>query len=287
MRPATDQQPTVRLVVNADGLGADPAIGRAVLRAHREGIVTSASVLGNCTEAALARVKALLAEAPTLGVGAHLSLVEGAPVSSPGGIRSLVGAEGWFAGHPSELFFNWAKGALRADDIERELDAQVGRLRDGGVALDHLNTRFHIGFLPAVGRAVEAVARRHGIAGIRMAMEHPTLAWIAEAPRGLMAAALGGLAWVTRRQLGALRHGPQTWGYVESGRLDEVRILEILGRLGPGSHELICHPTEAPPPEPNSAAVDPARELRALTSPLVRHALDARGVALCRWSELF
>ena len=51
-------------------------------------------------------------------------------------------------------------------------------------------------------------------------------------------------AWLTRRQLGARRHGPQSWGYVEAGHLDEIRILEIIGRLGPGPHELICHPGE-------------------------------------------
>jgi predicted glycoside hydrolase/deacetylase ChbG (UPF0249 family) len=279
---------SVRLVVNADGLGGDPAVDRGVLRAHREGIVTSASVLGNCPD--VAAVKALLAEAPDLGVGVHLTLVEGAPVSNPGAVRSLVGPDGHFPRSPTDLFLGWAKGALRADDVEREMDAQVARLRDAGLRIDHLDTRFHVGFLPTVGRAVEAVARRHGIPGIRMAMEQPTLAWVVETPRGLMAAALGGLAWWTRRRLGALRHGPQTWGYVESGRLDEVRILEILGRLGPGSHELICHPADGVPREPPGGPAlpaDPVRELRALTSPLVRHALEARQIQLCRWADLF
>jgi predicted glycoside hydrolase/deacetylase ChbG (UPF0249 family) len=282
MRPP---EPAIRLVVNADAFGADRATARGVLRAHQDGIVTSTSILGNCDD--VAAVAALLAEAPGLGVGVHLTLVEGTPVSSPGAVRSLVGPEGRFPERPADLFLNWAKGALRADDVERELDAQVGRLRDAGLSIDHLDTRFHIGFLPAVGRSVEVVARRHGIPGIRMAMEQPTLGWIVEAPRGLMAAALGGLAWFTRRQLGALRHGPQTWGYVESGRLDEVRILEIVGRLGPGSHELICHPADGVAAPSSNGAVDPARELRALTSPIVRHALAARGITLCRWADLF
>jgi predicted glycoside hydrolase/deacetylase ChbG (UPF0249 family) len=274
-----DASAAIRLVVNADGFGADPQISRGTLRAHREGIVTSTSVLGNCRD--LAGVRAFLEETPTLGVGAHLTLVHGEPVSSPAAVRSLVGPDGRFVDRPSDLFLGWAKGAMRSDDVERELDAQVARLRGEGLHLDHLDTRFHIGFLPTVGRAVETVARRHGIPGIRMAMEKPTLGWIVEAPRGLMAATLGGLAWLTRRQLGALRHGPQTWGYVESGRLDEVRILEILGRLGPGSHELICHPTDS------SATDDGRRELGALTSPRVRHALASRGIELCRWADLF
>src|SRR5438876_305708 len=83
-------------------------------------------------------------------------------------------------------------------------------------------------------------AHRDGIPGLRTVVEPPTLAWLADPVRGVEAGVLAGLAWLTRRRLGALRHGPRSWGYLESGRLDEVRILEILGRLGPGSHELFC-----------------------------------------------
>ena len=141
--------------------------------------------------------------------------------------------------------------------------------------------------MPAIGRAVETVARRHGIVGIRMAIERPTLAWVVEAQRGAMAAALGGLAWLTRRKLGTLRHGPRTWGFVESGRLDEIRILEILGRLDPGIHELVCHPADRNGTAPPIGERDQGRELQALTSPLVREALHSRGISLCRWADLF
>jgi hypothetical protein len=127
-----------------------------------------------------------------------------------------------------------------------------------------------------VGQAVEAVARRHGIAGVRTTMERPTLAWFTEIRRSLTTAALGGLAWLNRRQMGVLRHGPTSWGYFEHGRLDEVRILEILGRLGPGIHELICAPR-----------ADESPSLSPLLSPRVRAGLARRGIALCRWADLF
>jgi chitin disaccharide deacetylase len=275
----------IRLVVNADGFGGSPAISRGILQAHREGIVTSTSVLGNCPDPAA--IKALLGGAPGLGVGVHLTLVHGPPVANPGGVRSLVGPDGTFPDQPGEVLLSWAKGAMRADDVEREFEAQVARLRDFDLTIDHLNTGFHLGFLPAIGRTVERIAHRHGIPGIRMAMEKPTLAWVVEAQRGVLAAALGGLAWLTRRKMGTLRHGPRTWGFIESGRLDEIRILEIVGRLDPGIHELVCHPSvpDGPPPPPD--APDPARELRALTSPLVRESISHRGVELCRWADLF
>jgi predicted glycoside hydrolase/deacetylase ChbG (UPF0249 family) len=284
-RAMVPESAVIRLVVNADGFGASPAISRGVLQAHREGIVTSTSIVGNCPDPAA--IKAALSEVPRLGVGVHLTLVNGFPVANPGAVRSLLGPDGRFPAHPSEVLLSWAKGAMRADDVEREFEAQVARLREVGLQIDHLDTGFHLGFLPAIGRTVEAVARRHDIPGIRMAIEKPTLAWVVEAQRGAMAAALGGLAWLTRRKLGTLRHGPRTWGFVESGHLDEIRILEIVGRLDPGIHELICHPGTPDGPAPQRGEPDPARELRALTSPLVREALHGKGVQLCRWSDLF
>jgi hypothetical protein len=108
---------------------------------------------------------------------------------------------------------------------------------------------------------MENVARRHGIAGLRMAVERPTLAWTADLPRGMATAALGAMAWYSRRQLGARRHGPQSWGYFERGRLDEIRILEISGPDGSGQ------PRNHLPARFGSGHARTARGCRAAKSP--------------------
>jgi predicted glycoside hydrolase/deacetylase ChbG (UPF0249 family) len=275
------------LVVNADDFGCSPGVSRGILRAHREGVVTSTSVLGNCDD--LGGVCTLLSEAPDLGVGVHLTLVGGRPVSASASLPSLTNADGGFPTRAQDFFKSWVMGQVDISEIEREFDAQISRLCDAGVRPDHVDTHRHLGFLPAVGRAMETVARKHGIAGIRSAVERPTLAWLTDPTRGLEAGLLTGLAWLTRRQMGALRHGPQSWGFVEVGRLDEVRILEILGRMGPGAHELICHPGEEDDTEsePGEAPHLRAHELVALTSHKVRRAFERRSVKLCRWKDLF
>lgn len=286
MRAMADSD--IRLVVNADDFGLSPAISRGILRAHRDGIVTSTSLMGNVAD--LDGARALLAEAPGLGVGVHLALTGGAPVSPADRVPSLLAPDGRFHARGQDFITAWMRGRVSPDEVQRELDAQVARIREAGVAIDHLDTHRHLGFLPVVGRAVEEVARRHGIAGIRSAVERPTLAWVTEPRRGLEAGLLTGLAWLTRRQLGARRHGPQSWGYVESGRLDEIRILEILGRLAPGPHELICHPGEDDAdvePVEETGRYDRTGELTSLTSDKVRRALGQRAVALCRWGDLF
>jgi len=269
----------IRLVVNADGFGVAAARNRGVLAAHRGGIVTSTSVLGNATE-----VSALVAELrahPSLGTGLLLALTGGAPVAEATRVPSLVDPAGLLPARRRDLLLLWAKATLRAEDVERELDAQVARWRDAGLEVDHLATKDDVAGLPLIGAAAERVARRHGIPGLRASVEKPTLAWATDVRRGLATAALGAAQWWTRRQLGARRHGPQTWGHFEAGRLDEVRLLEILGRLGPGSHEILCAP------ELRAEAAPPGGESFALCSERVRDAITRRSIELCRWADLF
>lgn len=273
--------PRTRLVVNADGFGLSSARTAGVVFAHRHGIVTSTSILGNVED--VASVRAEIAPLPQLGTGVLLSLLGGAPVAKPESVPSLVGEDGRFFARARDVALAWAKAALGPADIEREFDAQVSRLLDYGFALDHLATRDHLGCLPMIAQAMESVARRHAIPGLRMAMEGPGLAWVAQPARGLASAGLGALAWLSRRRLGLRRHGPQSWGTFECGSLDEIRILEILGRLGPGGHELVCRPEI----DPGAEVARAGSEVAGLTSPRVIEALTRREIVCCRWADLF
>jgi predicted glycoside hydrolase/deacetylase ChbG (UPF0249 family) len=283
-------EPGIRLVVNADDFGMTPAISRGIVQAHRAGIVTSTSLLGNCDDLPAAR--ALLADAPALGVGVHLTLIGGRPILDAGAVPSLTDGGGAFRPRAPDFFAHWLRGKIQLAEIEKEFDAQIERVRAAGIAPDHLDTHHHLGFIPAVGKAMESAARRHGVPGIRTLFEKPTLSWIAEPQRGLTAGLLTGLGWLARRQMGMLRHGPQSWGFVESGQLDAVRILEIIGRLGPGDHELICHPADGDDATRDAAGefgsrpYHRAQELAALTSEKVRVAIERRSITLCRWKDL-
>lgn len=264
----------IRLVVNAESFGASEAGDLRTLDAHRRGVVTSTSLLGNCVDLPAAATR--LQGAPALGVGLALALTDG-PSLLGTAAPTLLTPAGALRDSVGEFARDWYKGAVTAWDVEHELEAQIARARDAGLSLDHLSTVGHVGLLPGVGEIVEKLARRFGIAGIRTTVEPPGLTWIADPRRGASTALLSGLAWMTRRRLGALRHGPITWGYAEAGRLDVVRILEIIGRLAPGSHELLANP----------AGRGGDGEVEALTSPRTRTAVDSRAIVLSRWSDLF
>jgi chitin disaccharide deacetylase len=283
----------IRLVVNAEEFGKTPTTNRAIIEAHLGGIVTSTALAGNFTDGDAPR--ALLDGAPRLGVGLALALTGGAPVAPPDAVPSLLTPRGDLREHPLQVAFDWMRGHIVGEQVEREFEAQLARAQAAGLAPDHLCTRGHLGFLPGVGQIVERLARKHSIPGIRTSVEPATLTSVTDPRRGIETSILSGLAWLTRRRLGALKHGPRTWGYVESGRLDEVRILEILGRMGPGAHELVCHPGEtedgdAKVPgggDPHPAAGPARSERSALMSTRIKSAIERLGIVLCRWRDLF
>ena len=274
----------IRLVVDAVGFGSSPQGNTPILRAHRDGIVTSVSIAGNAGD--LARAAEDIAQAPKLGVGLALALLHGPPVAKPDSVTTLLAADGRFRSHSRTFGLDWMRGRIAAAHVEAEFEAQIERAKSAGLVLDHLCTVGHLGFLPGVGQIVERLARRYQIAGIRTEVETPTLSWMADPARGLETGVLSALAWLTRRRLGALGYGPKTWGYMESERLDEIRIMELLGRMGPGAHELICHPgTEAERGADVRETHDD--EISALTSPRLRSVLEERKIVLCRWRDLF
>lgn len=82
------------LIVTADDFGLDVRVNAAVERAHREGVLTSASLMVSAPAAADAVERAR--RLPTLRVGLHLVLADGASTLSSAEIPALVGTDGRF-----------------------------------------------------------------------------------------------------------------------------------------------------------------------------------------------
>src|SRR5260370_16527970 len=75
------------LIVNGDDFGLTPGVNAGILDAHVRGILTSASLFANApaTEDAIRIAR----RSPTLGVGCHLTLVDGHPTLPPSQIPTL------------------------------------------------------------------------------------------------------------------------------------------------------------------------------------------------------
>jgi predicted glycoside hydrolase/deacetylase ChbG (UPF0249 family) len=272
----------IRLVVNADDLGLHPAIDEGLLRAHREGIVTSATVLvtGRTAEVAVRR-----AMAQGLSLGVHLCLSSRLrPVLAAEQVRSLA-PDGLFRPGWVELVVARARGGVRPSEVEGELRAQLQRARELGFAPDHLDGHQHVQLLPGVAEVVQRIADAEGLP-VRWTREPPSPAWL-QLPFGAMKSALlSALSYALPSRPSRILPAR---GACASGNLHEGRLLQVIDSLGHGAHELICHPGDPPGvvPEDPRWRYGWTAETAALCSPRVRERVRARGVELTTYRELF
>ena len=154
-----------RLIVNADDFGRSPSINEAVIRAHQEGILTTASLMVNepsCDEAV-----ALAKENPRLGVGLHVALLFGRSALPPERIPGLVNKRGEFSDNPvaAGMKFFFEPGLSR--QIEDEVAEQFARFQRTGLKLDHVNGHLHMHMHPAVFSILKRRAHEWGITHMR------------------------------------------------------------------------------------------------------------------------
>ena len=83
-----------RLIVNGDDFGLTAEVNRGIIRAHREGILTSTSLM--VTSPAVEQAVLLARETPSLAVGLHLVLVQGRAALPPSARGSVARRDGSF-----------------------------------------------------------------------------------------------------------------------------------------------------------------------------------------------
>jgi chitin disaccharide deacetylase len=237
-----------RLIINADDFGLTSGVNRAIAELHQANALTSATLMA--TGSAFEDAVAIARSHPTLGVGCHIVLTDGVPVSPPDTIPSLIGADGK-SFRPSLLDFVQAllRGIIRPEDIERESLAQIQKLQRAGIQVTHIDTHKHTHLFPAVSRPLLTVLERTGIPAIRNPFE-PTFARRldhAGIKRRLQLALLNRLrpAFVQLSQLRAANiiTTDGTMGVSATGNLTSDTLSQILCALHPaGTFELVCHP---------------------------------------------
>ena len=273
------------VIITADDFGFSLEINEAVEQAHRDGVLSAASLMvsGAAADDAVRRARAM----PALSVGLHVVLVQGEPVLPAAEIPALVTSNGRFADNLAGAGFNWffTPGARR--QLAREIAAQFEAFRASGLDLDHVNGHNHMHLHPTVLGMIIAECRRSGCQSIRLPREPFAFSHGGKFSASWMAALAGraGLEpWlaVMRARLTAAGLSGNDWllGMHDAGHVDEARLLDFLGRLPGGVTEIHCHPAARLSPEIVSAmpGYDNVAELAALTSPAVKERLSQLGL---------
>jgi hopanoid biosynthesis associated protein HpnK len=269
-----------RLIVNADDFGRSHSINEAVVRAHRDGILTTASLMVN--EPSASAAVELAGKNPQLGVGLHLALSHGRAALPAAHIPGLVNERGEFSNQPAATGLRYFLRRGLREQLRREIRAQFEKFRATGLTLDHVNGHLHFHLHPTVFRIVLELADEFGVRRMRLTrdpfwMDVP-LASGQRLYRASHAAIYFCLSAFARPRLRRqnIRHTRSVFGLLQNARVNETYLLKLLPLLPPGDSELYSHPSldEFKP------------ELDALLSPRVKAACGERGIELIRYQDL-
>ena len=234
------------LIVTADDFGVSIPVNEAVEDGHKHGILSAASLMAGAPalDDAVERAR----RRPTLGVGLHLTMVDGRPVLPPEQIPGLVGSDGRFLNNPVQfgtaLYFS---PSLRRQ-VRAELRAQFDKFAETGLPMDHINGHQHFHMHPVVARFIAEVAPRFGSPPVRIPYEPFARSYRAarrNAGRRLWNALFFGAQSANlklRMKSANVPVNDIVFGINDSGAMVEDSVLKFLDQLPDGVCELYCHP---------------------------------------------
>jgi hopanoid biosynthesis associated protein HpnK len=268
-----------QLIVNGDDFGLSPQVNAGILHAHRHGILTATSLMVTAPawEAAVALAKAT----PSLGVGLHLTLVQGRAALAPHLLPAVTDPFGNFPHNPTRAGLCYFFSRRAREQVRAECRAQIEKFLATGLPLTRLDGHLNLHLHPAVLDILIALAREYGIRAMRLTREDLTVSLALDARHSLRkrweSVIFTGLSRVAEKKLRAngIAFPDALFGLHQSGDLNERYVLSLLPRLREGVTELYCHPAFLPCREVHYWTPTYRREveLAALTSPAVQAAV--------------
>jgi hopanoid biosynthesis associated protein HpnK len=277
-----------RLIVNGDDFGFSPEVNAGIIRAHREGILTSTSLM--VAEAARDEAVTLAKENPALDVGLHLVVCMGRSVLTPEEIAPVVDALGHFSNQPvlAGLRYFFTPG-IRTKLIA-ECRAQIElHLKLIGY-LNHIDGHLNFHVHPAIADIVVELAHEYKVPCIRLPAEPvlTTLALSRDRVVGKLIEAMifRALSRRTRRMAAerGIKSTARLFGLYQTHYITEDYVVGVMERLPDGLTEMYFHPAMdigGTPPTPSSQ-----RETEVLTSARVRDKVTSRGIQLTTFGAI-
>lgn len=275
---------TRRVIFSADDFGLSPGVNAGILKAHRHGVLTNASLMVNGS--AFTEAVDLARQTPSLAVGLHLVLLQGRATCSHEEVPGLVDETGMFRNHPVGVGLRYFfTPGLRAQ-LQREVRAQLQRFRATGLQLSHVDGHLNIHMHPTVLGILLELAEEIGIRALRLPREPLDISLAVDGSARLRktveSITFARLAAYAAPRIAArgLRVVDQVFGLHHSGHMTEPHLLGLIERLPPGVTEIYTHASfvdeEAQSWRPSTYECE--GELAALTSSRVREALEAARV---------
>ena len=280
-----------RLIVNADDFGASEEVNEAVIRAFKEGALTSASLM--VTGAAAEQAVTLARENPGLAVGIHLVTVVGRSVLPHSEIPTLVDDAGNFSDNPTAAGLKYFFSPRARREVRKELAAQFEKFHSTGLPLSHIDGHLHLHVHPVIFNASLELGAKYGCRHMRVPVEERRLALDFDSDSRLRktihAMLFGGLASYMKKKLLAsgFTFPARVYGNLQSGRMSEGYFLYALDNLAGDASEIYFHPAVyADEKSLSSEECQASIEFEALTSAKIKDRIQALGINLINYYDL-
>lgn len=278
-----------RAIISADDFGLSVEVNEAIEIAHRDGLLSTASLMvaGPAADDAIERAKRL----PTLGVGLHLVVIEGASVLSHKRLPLVTGPNGWFSSSQLGLGVDYFFRPEGRKELAAEITAQFESFARTGLRLDHANAHKHMHLHPTVGRMMIDIGRRYGLRAVRVPLEPPEPLYAAGTYTDTLGdAALRRWTKLLRHQARAAGMATNDWcfGLAWSGHMTPDRVAALAAHLPEGVSEIYFHPATHKNAllQKLMPTYEHEAEFEALCSSGFRTGLEQAHATPCGWQDI-
>ncbi len=264
------------LIVNADDFGLSELTNEGIIKGHKEGIITSTSIMANMP--AFQHAVKLARRNKKLGVGVHLNLTTGKPLSEN---KSLCDAKGEFG--PNNLK-KLLKRGISIWDIENELRRQIERVRDANIRITHLDGHKHIHVLPKVRKVIVKLAMEYGIKYVRLPYESYGDIMNFSLKKHIVnfSARTSSKLWRAH----GLISPDHFFGTTYTGKLNYHNLHNLVGAVKDGVNEIMAHPGLYDKALESKLTISRDIELRALISPGIKGDISKFYIRLINFGDL-
>ncbi|MGH9833896.1 MAG: hopanoid biosynthesis-associated protein HpnK [Blastocatellia bacterium] len=290
-RDLTRSDNRIPLIINGDDFGYSEAVNRAVIQAHHEGVLTSASLMVN--ERAADQAVELAKQNPGLAVGLHLVLALGRAALPHSEIPHITDSTGNFTNSSFRAGVQYYFGQVARRELRREIRAQFERFVATGLPFSHVDGHTHLHQHPVVFDELIKLCEEFGVRRVRVVKGEMRLSLKLDRKNlpiklvwGTVFNLLG--RWCEKRLQGRGFARPQkVYGLLQSGDLNENYLVGLLERIDAASSEIYAHPLAFDADE-TAKRENPggALELQALLSSRVRAAIEKAGFRLATYESL-
>jgi predicted glycoside hydrolase/deacetylase ChbG (UPF0249 family) len=264
-----------QLIINSDDYGRTPDISRGIREAHLRGVVTSTTCMMNIPTTA-EDVAVALKETPELAMGVHLVLTMGKPITRREAGSTITDENGNFFKY---VPFVEHVPHMDMDEVKAEWRAQIEAfIKAARRKPTHLDSHHHSSyFAPQLFRGMLELAKEYDCA-IRFPFTNNISSELVETHKHVPNLI---------EEFSPRRPDAFLVDFYDT-RATTEELLRLINSVNDGATEIMCHPGYVDDAFAKESVYNfqRERELKILTDPSVKEAIEADGIKLITFAAL-